>query len=113
MEKRAHERGYQMRWDNSAWELLQYIEFIKERREIIAGRGRKFTRQKPSILELKTAPLSRNSKSLRTSDSVFLNDNRIPTVILEPVPLPVNILRKDLETIGKSKFIDVIFIMFN
>lgn len=71
MEKRAHERGYQMRWDNSAWELLQYIEFVKERREIIAGRGRKFTRQKPSILELKTAPLSRNSKSLRTSDSVY------------------------------------------
>jgi glycosyltransferase involved in cell wall biosynthesis len=54
MEKRAHKRGYQMRWDNSAWQFLQHVEFIKERLEITSGRGRKFTRQKPSTLNLKS-----------------------------------------------------------
>jgi glycosyltransferase involved in cell wall biosynthesis len=53
MEKQAHQRGYQMRWSNSAWALLQYIEFIREQKEIRTGRGIKFTRRKPSILQLK------------------------------------------------------------
>jgi glycosyltransferase involved in cell wall biosynthesis len=52
MEKQAHQRGYQMRWDNSAWVLLQYIDFVKEQKEIVTGRGVKFTRLKPSLLEL-------------------------------------------------------------
>jgi len=52
MEKQAQQRGYQMRWDNSAWALLQYVDFIKEQEEIITGRGVKFTREKPSRLEL-------------------------------------------------------------
>jgi glycosyltransferase involved in cell wall biosynthesis len=52
MEKQAHQRGYQMRWDNSAWSLLQYVDFIKEQKEILTGRGVKFTRLKPSPLEL-------------------------------------------------------------
>ncbi len=54
METRAHERGYQMRWHNSAWELLQYIQFVKEKQEIVTGRGMEFTREKPSIFEKKT-----------------------------------------------------------
>ena len=66
MEKRAHERGYQMRWDNSVWELLQYIEFIKERRDIIAGRGIKFTRRKPSNLDIKDSSILRKSRSLQS-----------------------------------------------
>jgi len=53
MEKQAHQRGYQMRWSNSAWALLQYIEFIREQKEIVTGRGVKFTREKPSVLEIK------------------------------------------------------------
>ncbi|MBW7988461.1 MAG: hypothetical protein FVQ84_00335 [Planctomycetes bacterium] len=53
MEKQAHQRGYQMRWSNSAWALLQYIEFVREQREIVTGRGVKFTREKPSVLEIK------------------------------------------------------------
>ena len=53
MEKQAHQRGYQMRWDNSAWALVQYIDFIREGREIVTGRGVKFTREKPSSLEIK------------------------------------------------------------
>jgi len=50
MEKQAHQRGYQMRWNNSTWALLQYIEFIREQNQIVTGRGIKFTREKSSIL---------------------------------------------------------------
>jgi len=53
MEKQAHQRGYQMRWNNSAWALLQYIDFVREEKEIVTGRGVKFTRQKPSPLEIR------------------------------------------------------------
>lgn len=53
MEKQAHQRGYQMRWANSAWALLQYIEFVSEEKEITTGRGVKFRREKPSALMLK------------------------------------------------------------
>jgi len=53
MEKQAHQRGYQMRWDNSAWGLLQYIDFLREGKEIITGRGVKFVREKASSLEIK------------------------------------------------------------
>jgi len=52
MEKQAHQRGYQMRWDNSAWALLQYIDFVREGKEIVTGRGVKFTRDKPSALDI-------------------------------------------------------------
>ena len=55
METRAHERGYQMRWHNSAWELLQYIQFIKEKQEIVTGRGMEFSRKKRSIYEKRRA----------------------------------------------------------
>lgn len=51
MEKQAHQRGYQMRWYNSAWALLQYIDFIKEEKDIITGRGIKFTREKSSVFQ--------------------------------------------------------------
>jgi len=52
MEKQAHQRGYQMRWYNSAWALLQYIDFIRDDKETITGRGPKFTREKPSRLDV-------------------------------------------------------------
>ena len=48
IEKQAHQRGYQMRWQNSAWALLQHIEFIREEKEIVKGRGVKFRREKRS-----------------------------------------------------------------
>jgi glycosyltransferase involved in cell wall biosynthesis len=51
MEKQAHQRGYQMRWNNTAWVLLQYIDFVREEHEIVRGRGITFVRQKPSIFE--------------------------------------------------------------
>ena len=54
MEKEAHQRGYQMRWANSAWGLVQYIEFVSEEKEITTGRGMKFLREKPSKLTIKT-----------------------------------------------------------
>jgi len=46
MEKQAHQRGYQMRWQNSAWALLQHIEFRREHKEIVTGRGVIFKREK-------------------------------------------------------------------
>jgi glycosyltransferase involved in cell wall biosynthesis len=48
MEKQAHQRGYQMRWQNTAWALLQHIEFVREEKEIVTGRGIKFKREKSS-----------------------------------------------------------------
>jgi len=51
MEKQAHQRGYQMRWQNTGWALLQHIEFVREEKEIITGRGLTFNREKPSILQ--------------------------------------------------------------
>jgi glycosyltransferase involved in cell wall biosynthesis len=53
MERQAHQRGYQMRWANSAWALTQYIEFVSEEKEITTGRGMKFLREKDSRLMLK------------------------------------------------------------
>jgi len=53
MEKQAHLRGYQMRWNNSAWGLLQYIYFVREQKEIVTGRGIKFAREKSSALQIK------------------------------------------------------------
>ena len=48
MEKQAHQRGYQMRWKNTAWALLQHIEFAREGKGIVTGRGVKFKREKKS-----------------------------------------------------------------
>jgi len=48
MEKQAHQRGYQMRWQNTAWALLQHTEFVREEKEIVTGRGIKFKREKTS-----------------------------------------------------------------
>jgi hypothetical protein len=52
MERQAHQRGYQMRWNNSAWALLQYLDFVRQEREIVTGRGAKFAREKPSTLDV-------------------------------------------------------------
>jgi len=46
MEKEAHQRGFQMQWNNSAWALLQHIKFIREEKELITGRAEIFTREK-------------------------------------------------------------------
>jgi hypothetical protein len=55
MEKQAHQRGYQMRWYNSAWALLQYIDFVRDEKDIVTGRGVKFTREKPSVFQKKSS----------------------------------------------------------
>jgi glycosyltransferase involved in cell wall biosynthesis len=52
MERQAHQRGFQMRWYNSAWALLQYIDFVQEQRELVTGRGVKFVRERPSIFQV-------------------------------------------------------------
>jgi len=51
MEGRAQQRGYQMRWNNTAWSLLQYIGFVEEEKRIITGRGIDFARKNPSTLQ--------------------------------------------------------------
>jgi hypothetical protein len=51
MEKRAHQRRHQTRWYNSAWALLQYIDFIREEKDIVTDKGVKFTREKTSVLQ--------------------------------------------------------------
>jgi glycosyltransferase involved in cell wall biosynthesis len=51
MEKEAHQRGFQMQWNNSAWALLQHIKFIREERELITGRAEKFARERTSIYQ--------------------------------------------------------------
>ncbi len=51
MEKQAHQRGYQMSWHNTAWALLQHIDFLTEEDRIHTGRGPKFKREKPSIYQ--------------------------------------------------------------
>lgn len=48
MERQAHQRGYQMRWQNTAWALLQHIEFLQDRQNHRCGRGPVFKRGKPS-----------------------------------------------------------------
>ena len=52
MERQAQQRGYQMRWSNSAWALLQYLDFIREEKGLVTGRGVKFLREKPSKLNV-------------------------------------------------------------
>ena len=54
MEKQAHQRGYQMRWNNSAWALLQYVDFVRELKEIVTGRGVKFNRDQAAPFGLDT-----------------------------------------------------------
>jgi len=51
MEKQAHQRGYQMSWGNTAWALLQYVDFVREGQEIVTGRGIEFKRERPSALQ--------------------------------------------------------------
>ena len=51
MEKEAHQRGFQMQWNNSAWALLQHIKFIREEKELVTGRAEIFTREKTSIYQ--------------------------------------------------------------
>jgi glycosyltransferase involved in cell wall biosynthesis len=51
MERQAHQRGYQMRWYNSAWALVQHVEFVEEQKKTVTGRGARFTRNKPSIFQ--------------------------------------------------------------
>jgi glycosyltransferase involved in cell wall biosynthesis len=48
MEHMAQERGHMMRWDNMAWDLLQFAELVREQRERVTGRGVPFARKKES-----------------------------------------------------------------
>jgi len=56
MEKEAHQRGYQMGWHNSAWALLQQVGFVRDKNEMLVGRGPRFLRDKPSVLSESGSP---------------------------------------------------------
>jgi len=81
MEKQAHQRGYQMRWDNSAWSILQYIDFVREEKEIVTGRGIKFTREKPSIFQKKKQPSASDIRSITNHN---FTSTKIPLQAPEP-----------------------------
>jgi hypothetical protein len=51
MEKEAHQRGFQMQWNNTAWALLRHIKFVREEKELVTGRAERFTREKASICQ--------------------------------------------------------------
>jgi glycosyltransferase involved in cell wall biosynthesis len=51
MEKEAHQRGFQMQWNNSAWALLQHMKFVGEERELHTGRAEEFIRERTSIYQ--------------------------------------------------------------
>jgi hypothetical protein len=51
MEKQALQRGFQMRWYNSAWALLQHTDFVRSQNERVCGRGITFQREKKSIFQ--------------------------------------------------------------
>ena len=38
-----------MRWHNSAWAILQHIEYIQEQKRLYTGRGVRFKRERPSL----------------------------------------------------------------
>jgi hypothetical protein len=40
-----------MRWHNTAWALIQHIEFVTEEKQIVSGRGPQFVREKVSVLQ--------------------------------------------------------------
>jgi glycosyltransferase involved in cell wall biosynthesis len=71
MEKQAHQRGYQMRWYNSAWALLQHIEFLNEQKELITGRGVKFKREK-------TSELQKRARKMHQSNDMTMKTPHVP-----------------------------------
>jgi len=56
MERQAHQRGYQMRWQNMAWALLQHVEYLQDRQCHRFGRGPVFKREKHSIYQSHATP---------------------------------------------------------
>ena len=49
IERQAHQRGYQMRWQNSAWAVLQHVDFLQEQKRLLTGRGVRFKRERPCV----------------------------------------------------------------
>jgi hypothetical protein len=75
MEKEAHQRGCQMQWNNSAWALLQHVEFIRQEKELVTGRAEKFTREKASIYQFNLTDFSAATSSLKNT---FLHTRNQP-----------------------------------
>ncbi|MFX0066784.1 MAG: hypothetical protein ACFFC7_31995 [Candidatus Hermodarchaeota archaeon] len=67
MEKEAHQRGFQMQWNNSAWALLQYVKFVREEKELVTGRAEKFPREKTSIYQFNLIDFYKATSSLKNT----------------------------------------------
>lgn len=79
MERQAHQRGYQMRWDNSAWALLQYVDFVKEQKEIVTGRGIRFTRERPSPIQLTKHRQNQDAANIHSPTPTLWNSQQNET----------------------------------
>ena len=84
MERQAHQRGYQMSWNNSAWALLQYVDFIREEKEIVSGRAVKFAREKSSRLDVYKYRRSPGNAHDRSRDAGTPRRRRIRREVLRP-----------------------------
>lgn len=51
MERRAYRKGYEMRWENVAWAMLQYALFLRQEKQRSTGRDVIFKRCKESLFE--------------------------------------------------------------
>jgi glycosyltransferase involved in cell wall biosynthesis len=69
IEKQAHQRGYQMRWQNSAWAILQHTEFLQEQKRVLTGRGVRFTRERPSVFHRMRRTMSSNNGAAQNEDA--------------------------------------------
>jgi len=67
MEKEAHQRGFQMQWNNSAWALLQYVKFIREEKELVTGRAERFPREKTSVYQFNLIDFYKATSSLKST----------------------------------------------
>jgi len=50
-DRNNEQQSKKMSGNNSAWALLQYIEFVRGQNQIVTGREIKFTREKSSNLD--------------------------------------------------------------
>jgi len=62
MERNARARGYEMKWSNSAWRLLQAISRVRDRKERVTGRGPAFDRTKKSSFEKLNTEIRRKKR---------------------------------------------------
>ena len=69
-----------MRWQNSAWALLQHVEFVREEKEIVTGRGIKFERQKEIPLNYKDHPIGKHRDDFLIENEVIVELKTVESI---------------------------------